>query len=437
MGVQRQSKREYMARMQLRYLKASKREKGSLLDEVVAVTGYHRRHALRVLRHGRFPDPALAALQGQSAAVAAPPRWRGIVTRIVTQRGAAGAAARRGGRPRVYSSVVVGALRVVAEASGWLCGKRLAPFLPELVPALAAEGELRLAAKDRASLLAMSAATIDRRLRLFRLQRDPRNWHGLGTTKPGSLLKNQVPIQTYTPWEDQRPGFLEIDLVAHCGTTTEGFYLNTLVGTDVATGWTECVGVWGKSQRSVFAGVEISRERLPMRLLGLDSDNGSEFLNAHLVRYCTQEQITFTRSRPYWKNDQAHVEQKNWSVVRRLIGYGRYESEAALVQLNRVYDLLRIWTNFWQPSLKLVGKERDDATGKSKKKYDPAQTPYRRLLASGVLDATQQQALAETLAASGPAGLRRQLATAVDQLSRLQERPNELFELENERQQAG
>jgi len=166
------------------------------------------------------------------------------------------------------------------------------------VAALEAEGELRLVAEDHAQLLAMSAATIDRRLRLFRLQRDPRNWHGLGTTKPGSLLKNQVPIQTYTPWEDQRPGFLEIDLVAHCGVTTEGFYLHTLVGTDVATGWTECVGVWGKSQRSVFAGLEMSRERLPMPLLGLDSDNGSEFLNAHLVRFCTEEEITFTRSRP-------------------------------------------------------------------------------------------------------------------------------------------
>jgi hypothetical protein len=330
----------------------------------------------------------------------------------------------------VYSSVVVGALRVAAEASGWLCGKRLAPFLPELVPALEAEGELRLTPADRAQSLAMSAATVDRRLRPFRLQRDPRNWHGLGTTKPGSLLKDQVPVRTSTPWEDQRPGFLEIDLVAHCGTTTEGFYLNTLVGTDVATGWTECVGVRGKSQRAVFAGVESGRARLPMPLLGLDSDNGSEFLNNHLVRYCTREELTFTRSRPYWKNDQAHVEQKNWSVVRRLIGYGRYESEAALVQLNRVYELLRVWTNFWQPSLKLITKERDAATGKTRKKYDTAQTPYRRLLASGVLDEEQERALAATFAASGPAGLRRRLATAVEQLGRLQERPNELFELE-------
>src|SRR6266542_1648722 len=281
MGVQRQSKHEYVARMQGRYLKATKAEKHQLLAEVLAVTGYGRRHALRLLRllrHGRFAGPRRR--RGQQLATLAvaqgvvPPEPRG-----------------RPGRPRRYSSVVVGALRTAAEASGWLCGKRLAPFLEELVPALEAEGELRLTATDRTQLLAISAATIDRRLRPFRLARDPRNWHGLGTTKPGSLLKNQVPIQTYTPWEDQRPGFEEIDLVAHCGTTTEGFYLHTLTATDVATGWTECIGVWGKSQRAVFAGLETTRGRLPMRLLGLDSDNGSEFLNAHLVRYCTQEQL--------------------------------------------------------------------------------------------------------------------------------------------------
>jgi len=156
------------------------------------------------------------------------------------------------------------------------------------------------------------------------------------------------------------------------------------------------------------------------------------------VRYCTQEEITFTRSRPYWKNDQAHVEQKNWSVVRRLVGYGRYESDTpgfasqALVQLNRVYDLLRIWTNFWQPSLKLIAKERDDATGKSRKTYDVARTPYRRLLTSGVLDEVQRQVAAETFAAYRPMALRRQLAAAVEQLGRLQERPNERFALENE-----
>ena len=293
----------------------------------------------------------------------------------------------------MYSSVVVGALRVAAEASNWLCGTRLAPFLPELVPALEAEGDLRLAPADRAQLLAMSARTIDRRLRPFRLRRDPRTWHGLGTTKPGTLLKDQVPVQTYTPWEEQRPGFEEIDLVAHCGPPTEGCSLNTLDVTDVASGWrsASACGARASGRSSPPWRPSAGARRLPMRLLGLDSDTGSEFLNAHLVRYCTQEELTFTRSRPYWKNDQAHVEQKHWSVVRKLVGYGRYESEAALAQLNRVYDLLRIWTTFWQPSLKLLAKERDDRTGKTKKTYDAAQTPYRRRLASGALDAARSR----------------------------------------------
>src|SRR5688572_4992230 len=374
MAVRQESKHEPVTALQRRYARAGRTEKGQILDEFVAATGYHRKWAIELLRHG--PPPARSG---------------------------------RGGRPRVYSAVVVGALRTVWEASGELCGKRLAPFLAEFVPALEAEGVLVLEPPVRTQLLQMSAATIDRRLHPFRLQQR----HGLGTTKPGTLLKQQVPIHTYTPWDEQRPGFVEIDLVAHCGTSTAGHYLTTLTVTDVATGWTECAGVWGKGQAAVFGALEQIRERLPTPLRGIDSDNGSEFLNAHLVRYCTQEQLTFTRSRPYWKNDQAHVEQKNWSVVRRLLGYGRYESEAALAELNRVYDLLRVWTNFWQPSLKLVAKTRDDATGKTKKKYDAAQTPYRRLLASGALAAAQEQAVAETFAAHGPMALRRRLGAAV------------------------
>nr|CAA9278991.1 Mobile element protein [uncultured Armatimonadetes bacterium] len=411
MQVRQQSKQDLAAALQGRYVKAGKREKGELLDEFVAVTGYHRRHAVRLLRHGRFPDPRLAALRGTVAGVAA--------------------ARRRGGRPRAYSPVVVGVLRVVAEASDWLCGKRLAPFLPVLVPRLEAEGALdlsRLTREERVLLVSMSPATIDRRLAPFKLRRGGRGW---GTTKPGSLLKGQVPIQTYTPWEDQRPGFCEIDLVAHCGTSTAGHYLNTLTVTDVATAWTECAAVYGKSQRNVFAALEAVRERLPFPLLGIDSDNGSEFLNEHLVRFCAREQITFTRGRPYWKNDQAHVEQKNWSVVRRLVGYGRYESEAALAQLNRVYDELRPWTNCWQPTLKLIAKVRDDATGKSKKTYDQAQTPYQRVLATGAGAPEARAALAETFAAVGPAERRRRVATAVDHLLRLQERGNEIFKLAN------
>ncbi len=319
----------------------------------------------------------------------------------------------RGGRPRVYSAVVVGALRTVWEASGELCGKRLAPFLPEFVAALEAEGAVALEPAVREQVLQMSAATIDRRLHPFRLQRR----HGVGTTKPGTLLKQQVPIQTYTPWDEQRPGFVEIDLVAHCGTSTAGHYLNTLTVTDVATGWTECAAVWGKGQAAVFGALEQVRERLPMPLLGIDADNGSEFLNAHLVRWCEQERLTFTRSRPYWKNDQAHVEQKNWSVVRRRLGYDRYATEAELALLQRVYQWLRLWTNHWQPVLKLVGRARVGA--KVRKRYDPAQTPYRRVVASAVLPPAARERLDREHTAYGPTAVWREVDAARTALWRL------------------
>ncbi len=194
----------------------------------------------------------------------------------------------------------------------------------------------------RARLVRMSAATIDRRLRLFRLRLRP---HRLGTTKPGTLLKPQVAVRTFTPWDEQGLGFAEIDLVAHCGMSTAGHYLNTLVVTDVLSHWTECIGVWGNGHAAVFAGLEGVRRRLPSQLRGIDSDNGAEFLNAHLVRTCTGERLTFTRSRPYWKNDQGHVEQQNWSGERKHVGYDRYESEAALATLHAVYSMHRRWTN--------------------------------------------------------------------------------------------
>lgn len=384
MSVRQQSKHELAAAWQARYLKASRAEKGRMLDEYVATTGYHLKWASRLLRHG-------------------PPSGRRRV----------------GGRPRTYSSVIVGALRKVAETSDWLCGKRLAPFLSELVPALEQEGVLRLEPAVREQLLRMSSATIDRRLRLYKLQKRP---GGLSTTKPGSLLKQQIPVRTYTPWEEQKPGFVEIDLVAHCGSSAAGHYLNTLNVVDVATGWSECLGVWGKGQAGVFAALQRIRGRLPFPLLGIDSDNGSEFLNDQLLRYCQAEEVTFTRSRPYWKNDQAHVEQKGWSVVRRLIGYDRYESEQALAQLNRVYDLLRLWVNHWQPLLKLVGKQRDGA--KVTKRYDTAQTPYRRLLAAGLLSEEAGVPLEQEHQSWGPASLRRQIEVEIEALWRLRERPS-------------
>jgi hypothetical protein len=234
----------------------------------------------------------------------------------------------------------------------------------------------------------LSPATIDRRLAPDRAQPPGR---GRSLTKPGTLLKGQVPIKTFADWDDATPGFLEMDLVAHCGSTAAGEFLLTLSTVDVATGWAVCMGVRNKAEASVFEALGRIRARLPFPLKGLDCDNGGEFLNQALFRYCAAEGITLTRSRPYRKNDNCHIEQKNWSVVRRLVGYARFEL-AALPALDAVYALAEDYVNFLQPVLKLVEKSRDGP--RVRRRYDAARTPYRRLLASGVLDAAAEDALA-------------------------------------------
>src|SRR5437763_2463138 len=340
MDVRRESKHEVSAALRRRYRGAGRVEKGRVSDEAAAVTGYHRRYGQALLRKG-VPNGG--------------PRLR------------------RGGRPREYGWEVEQALVVAAEATGWICGKRLEAALPDLVPALEREGALRLSAEERGALLGLSVATIDRRLAERRRLQRPR---GVATTKPGSLLKSQIPIRTYTPWDEEAPGFVEIDLVAHCGTSSAGEYAYTLDAVDIATGWTECAAIANKSQLAVVAALHALRRRFPFPLRGIDSDNGSEFLNAHLVRYCATEHLTFTRCRAYHKNDQAHVEQKNWSVVRQLIGYDRYEDPAAVAQLNQIYDLLHVYVNGYLPVMKLVGKEREGA--RVRKRYDTPRTPYCR-----------------------------------------------------------
>jgi hypothetical protein len=311
--------------------------------------------------------------------------------------------------------VPIQALQVVAEATGWICGKRLVAVLPELVPALEQEGALCLFSTERAALLKMSAATIDRKLAAARAQHKPK---GVCITKPGTLLRSQVPIRTYTPWDEQQPGFVEVDLVAHCGESTAGSYLCTLNAVDVATGWTECVAVANKGQAAVFEALQLMRKRLPFPLLGIDSDNGSEFINDHLIRYCQQEKITFTRCRPYKKNDQAHVEQKNGSVVRQLVGYDRYTTPAALEQLAGVYELVRLHVNVYLPVMKLVDKQREQQGGKVRKRYDTPTTPYQRALKAGVLSLEAQANFQARLreAAAGPLSLRYRLLAELDKL---------------------
>ncbi len=368
--------KEYIEAVRERYLKASRNEKGQILDEVSRVTGYHRKAVTRLLRLG----------------------WK---TKTMDRRG----------RARQYGVEAVAALKVAWEASDRMCSRRLQPFLPELAEVLERHGELTVSEEVKDQLCRMSASTIDRTLKPHR-QRGLRR--PFSTTKPGSLLKAAIPIRTFADWDDKRPGFLEIDLVAHCGETTEGFYLNTLSAVDVSTGWVECQGVLGKGQQRVGAAIHEMSKRLPFPLLGLDSDNGSEFINHRLYAYCRRKEITFTRSRPYKKNDSAHVEQKNWSVVRRLIGYDRFSSKEALEQLNRVYQLVRSYVNFFQPVMQLQSKSRHGA--KVHKVYDAARTPYRRLLGSGVLAEGQRKALATQYERLNPVRLLSQINQELEKL---------------------
>jgi hypothetical protein len=340
--MSQRSKKELSEEIYPRYLKAKKAEKKRILDEFIAATGYHRKYAIRILKHGR-------------------PRRSN----------------KKHGLPKVYRGEVVVALEQIWEVCGRICSKRLHPFLPEMVKVLERCGELQLPAETKRLLLQMSSATIDRCLGPARFEHPS---HGLSTTKPGSLLKKAIPVRTFTPWDEDKPGFLEIDLVAHCGGSVEGQYINTLTCVDLSTGWIECLAVHHRTQQAVFEAIRSMRTRLPFLLLGLDSDNGGEFINALLYQYCLSEEITFTRSRPYQKNDQAHVEQKNWSVVRRLIGYDRFETEDEYLLLQSIYTDLRLYANFFQPVLKLVSKEHVDK--KLIKRYDTAATPYQRVLAA-------------------------------------------------------
>jgi hypothetical protein len=307
---------------------------------------------------------------------------------------------------------------VAWEATDHPCSKRLCPFLPELVRILRKNGKIAITAEVEAELCQVSPSTADRLLRPYRRLGERRPF---STTKPGSLLKSSIPIRTFGDWQDNQPGFLEVDLVAHCGESTEGFYLTTLSTVDVATSWSECVGVWGKGQERVGGAIHRVHQHLPFPLLGLDSDNGSEFINQHLYKYCQRQGITFTRSRPYRKNDSCHVEQKNWSVVRRLIGYNRYSSRASLEALNHIYDLLRLYVNFFQPTMKLVAKTRDGA--KVYKVYDRAQTPYQRVLAAGILTEAKQQELAAIYDGLDPTSLLSQINRSLEQLWNLAEHP--------------
>lgn len=364
------AKRELLAQVAGRYRDATGQQKSHILDEFVAATGYARKYAIHLLT-----QPELPPVQP--------------LTRP---------------RPRHYGPEVQAALEVAWMAANEICAKRLVPFLPDLVAALERHGHLTLSQETRTQLLQISPATADRLLQARRQEGQPR---GISTTKPGALLKRHVPVRTFTDWNDARPGFLEADLVAHCGTRAEGSYLYSLVLTDVATGWTECLPLLHRSQEAVLQALGTARRLLPFPLLGLDTDNGGEFLNQEVVTYCERQQITFTRGRAYKKNDQCYVEQKNGSIVRALVGYDRFAGEQAYRQLAELYRAVRLYVNGFQPSMKLRTKQREGS--KVSRTYHDARTPLQRLVASSALPRETQDRLVALFQALDPVRLLNQL----------------------------
>lgn len=375
-----------------RYQRARKKGKGVILDEFTELTGYGRRYASYVLRrHGKK-------------------QWISPWTVVVSD------ARKRTTRKKekVYDHEVVAPLKKAWEMMDYICGKRLAPILKELIPRLIRFGELRLTPVAKEKLMRISPATIDR---ILAPERKKYTLKGKANTKPGTLLKSQIPIRTFSQWDERRPGFVEIDLVGHDGGDGSGDFLQTLDVTDVATGWTETQAVKNKAQQWVFEALKDIRGRLPFPLLGIDSDNGSEFINNHLLRYCQEEKITFTRTRSYRKNDNCFVEQKNYSVVRRAVGYGRYDTPEEQAVLHNLYKELRLFTNFFQPSMKLLGKTRNGS--KVVKHYDKPLTPYRRILASPDVADSDKATLKALYRNLNPAALKRKIAKYQQHLLRL------------------
>ena len=380
--ISMESRQEVIKRYCAKYKRSAKKEKGRILDSVCLTTGLSRDRAKKLFGECQRKSSVLKK--------------------------------KKPGRKLKYGASVIATLEKVWAFMDFACGKRLSAGMEGMLDALIRFGELDCDKDTLKCLLEISPATIDR---LLKGAKKRISFKGISATKPGTLLKKDIPIRRGTEWDDAVPGYVEVDLVAHCGTTTAGEYINTLDVTDIFSGWTETQAVINKAQKHVFNALMDIKKRQPFPLLGIDSDNGSEFINHHLVRYCKQEGICFTRSRPNKKNDGCHVEQKNWSVVRRNIGYGRYEGMEALNVMNEYYGLLRLYTNFFLPSAKLISKSRDGA--KIRKQYEKPQTPYDRLMSSHHIGQDVKENLREIWLTLNPVELKRGMLRLLEHLMKL------------------
>lgn len=368
----------YLDQLRKRYSKASKKERTTILDEFVATSAYHRKHAIALLRGHRG--------------------WRRSTTPL------------RRTRRRIYNDEDKRAVLRVAGMFDQISSKRLRAAMDAELATLRQQGHVRFSVECYQHLQNISASSMDRMRR-----QEPRPiMRHRGGTKPGTLLKQQIPVRTFADWDDKRIGFEEIDLVQHDGGNPSGIFACTLNVTDVSSGWTEMRAVENKAQVRVFAALQHIRRRLPFDLLGIDSDNGAEFINDELWRYTVEQKLTFTRGRVARKNDNAFVEQKNWSVVRRMVGYDRYDTPGQVGQLNALYDLCSVYTNHYLPVTKLIAKKRDGS--RVRRIFDEPETPYQRILDSTQVSDKQKAKLKAIHAKLDLVKLKAQIDKATDEI---------------------
>jgi len=379
------TKKELISITKKRYLKSSKKDKGKILDEFCENIGYNRNYAIRILQAG-YDNNAVA------------------------KRG-------RKQRKDKYGSRTILAAKKIWELLDFPCGQRLQPMLEPMVECLTARGEINVNEKIFNQLKTISAKTLDRRLeperKRLRLKRNR------GTTRHGSLLKSAVPIRI-TNWDASQVGFMEMDTVAHNGGDPSGEFIYSLDMVEIYSGWSEQYAVLGKGERGVLQAIEAVKSELPFALRGLDSDNGGEFINYHLVRYCQRQKINFTRSRPDRKNDNAYVEQKNYTHIRRWLGYGRYDTRQQLNAMNDLYrNELRLFNNFFRPVMKIVSKEKIN-NSVCRKKYDIAKTPYQRLLETKQISREQKQKLTAIYQSLNPVKLKNIIDQKIAKIKKMQ-----------------
>ena len=379
------TKHELAKEILSRYLKATKDGKKVILDEFCANTEYNRKYAIRKLRE-----------------LQCTPYYKDSVAGKHTRH-----------RERIYDSYVSSVVEQIYEVLGGIGARRMHPLLITTLEKGITFGHIKVDLMTEAKVTMMSISTLKRMVTTIR---EKNIIKGISTTRPGTLLKSEIPLRVGV-WEETDPGFLEIDLVAHCGDNALGPFISTLNTTDIATGWFEAEAVMGKAQEGILSGVEKTRERSPYKISGIDSDNGSEFINRQLYDYCIKNDIIFTRSRPYKKNDNAHIEQKNYTTVRQVLGYQRFDDDIVLDLMNKLYrGSLRLYINFFQPSEKCSEKKRIGA--RIVKKYDTAKTPYERVMLHTKTTQETKDELTTLFNSLDPFLLRKEIDTLVREIQK-------------------